>query len=103
MKTHPQRGFEILSQECQLTAQAEIIVLQHHERCNGKGYPKGLGSRKIHPLGKICNIVDSYDALMAKRAYKESMTAFQALRIMKDEMSEFFDQKIFARFVRLLH
>jgi len=103
MKTHPQRGFEILSTECHLTPQAEVIVLQHHERCHGKGYPRGLASQEIHPLGKICNIVDSYDALMAKRAYKKSMTAFQALRTMKDEMAEFFDKKMFEKFVRLLH
>ncbi len=103
VKTHPQKGIEILSAESHLTPQAEVIVLQHHERCHGKGYPQGLDSQQIHPLGKICNIVDSYDALMARRAYKKSMTAFQALRIMKDEMSEFFDKKMFEKFVRLLH
>lgn len=102
MKTHPEEGYRLLSQEDEPTVEAEIITLQHHERPDGNGYPQGLRRKQIEPLARICNIVDSYDALMIKRPYKESMTPFQALKIMKDEMYENFDRAMFEKFVRLL-
>ena len=102
MKTHPQEGYRLLSQEGHLTAEAEAIILQHHERPDGRGYPEGRKSEYIDPLARICNIVDSYDALMTKRAYKESMSSFQALEIMKGEMRGQFDREFFEQFVRLL-
>ena len=102
MKTHPEKGHQILSEEGCVTPEAEAIVLQHHERPDGKGYPQGLRSEQIDPLARLCNIVDSYDALMTKRPYKESMTSFQALEIMKGEMRGQFDLDLFERFVRLL-
>jgi len=101
MKTHPQEGYRLLSQEDNSTAEAEVITLQHHERPDGNGYPQGLTSEQIDPLARICNIVDSYDALMTRRSYKESMTPFRALKIMKDEMRGNFDRELFENFVRL--
>jgi HD-GYP domain-containing protein (c-di-GMP phosphodiesterase class II) len=102
MKTHTEKGYRLLSAEKHLTRQAEIVTLQHHERSDGTGYPQGLQSEQIDPLAKICNIVDTYDALMARRAYKEPMTPFQALKLMKEEMREQFDRGMFERFVWLL-
>lgn len=101
MTTHTEKSCRLLSQGKLLTRQAEIVTLQHHERSDGTGYPHGLKSKEIDPLAKICNIVDTYDALMAKRAYKEAMSPLQARKIMKDEMNEPFDRELFEKFVRL--
>jgi HD-GYP domain-containing protein (c-di-GMP phosphodiesterase class II) len=102
MKGHPQEGYRLLLEEDNLTAEAEAITLEHHERSDGKGYPQGLKGEQIDPLARICNIVDSYDALMTRRPYKESMTPFQTLKIMKNEMRGQFDKELFERFVHLL-
>ncbi len=102
MKTHPEEGVRLLSEEGHLTAEAEVIVLHHHERPDGKGYPHGRKSEQIDPLARICNIVDSYDALMTKRPYKGPMTSFEALKIMKGEMRGQFDREFFEKFVLLL-
>jgi HD-GYP domain-containing protein (c-di-GMP phosphodiesterase class II) len=103
MKRHPQQGYEILSEQGHLTAEAAITTLQHHERCNGQGYPKGLKSHEIDELGKICNLVDSYDALLADRAYKPPLTPYKALKIMKDEMQGHFDLQMFKEFLYMLY
>ena len=103
MQCHPQKGYDILLREGHLTEEAAITTLQHHERCNGRGYPKGLKSEAIHPLGKICNLVDSYDALLANRVYKPALSPFQALKIMKEEMRDQFDQDMFKEFLYILY
>jgi HD-GYP domain-containing protein (c-di-GMP phosphodiesterase class II) len=103
MRMHPERGHQILQREGHLTEQAAATTLQHHERCNGKGYPRSCKSHEIDPLGKICNLVDSYDALLAERVYKPALTPYQALKIMKEEMREQFDQQMFKEFLYILY
>jgi HD-GYP domain-containing protein (c-di-GMP phosphodiesterase class II) len=103
MKCHPEMGYEILSAEGHLTEESAITTLQHHERCNGEGYPKGLVSREIDELGKICNLVDSYDALLTRRPYKPALSPYKALKVMKDEMQGQFDMDMFKEFLYMLY
>ena len=99
MRRHPFDGYKLLEQHNALTPEAKIIVMEHHERHNGKGYPRSLRGDQIHTYSKICLIADVFDALTAVRPYKESKTPFQALQIMKNEMNSEFDPDFFARFV----
>ena len=86
MKTHPQKGCEILRETGFLSEEAASIVLQHHERSDGSGYPKGLKGDEISCLGKICSIVDSFDALTTNRCYQEACSSFNAMNIIKERM-----------------
>ena len=103
MKGHPEKGHALLAEEGHLTREASITTLQHHERCNGEGYPRGLKGGEIDELGKICNLVDSYDALLAGRVYKPSLSPYQALKIMKEEMQDHFDRQMFKEFLYMLY
>lgn len=103
MKLHPVIGHRILEEEGHLTSAAAVTTLEHHERCNGVGYPLGLKSAQIHPLGKVCNLVDSYDALLSSRVYKPAFSPYKALKIMKDEMRGQFDRQVFKEFLYLLY
>jgi len=85
----------------QLTDESKVIVLQHHERFDGTGYPKRLHSDKIHIYGRICAIADVYDALTTERPYKEKMKVFDALKLMREEMIHHFQKDLFERFVLL--
>ena len=58
------------------------IVLYHHENQDGSGYPCGLMGEEIPLLSRVCHIVDVFDALTSKRAYKPPKTPYDALRIM---------------------
>lgn len=101
MQEHPASGFKILSDTNQLSPECKIIVMQHHERADGSGYPQGLIGDNIHVYGRICSIVDVFDALTSKRPYKEPLTAFEALSLMKSKMGHHFSSEIFVEFVQL--
>ncbi len=101
MRMHPTFGERILADNGQLTPDIKVIVLQHHERWNGAGYPLGLEKADIHLYARICSIADVYDALTSTRAYKESLSTFAALSLMKKEMLNHFEQDLFQLFVGL--
>jgi putative nucleotidyltransferase with HDIG domain len=64
------------------------IVLYHHERLDGSGYPAGLKGDDISPMVRIVSVADIYEALIAKRPYKSSISSTQAIEILKDEARE---------------
>lgn len=101
MKMHPEFGYKLLHNTSHLTKECRIIVMHHHERVNGNGYPKGLKGEDIHIYGRICCIADVYDALTSQRSYKPSRSPFEAFRIMKEEMLGHFSENIFEKFVLL--
>lgn len=86
MKRHPAIGYFLLHEAKQMTKELKLIVLQHHEKMNGTGYPSGLRGDDIHIYGQICAIADIFDALTSQRPYKEKIPAFAALKMMKAEM-----------------
>jgi len=99
MKKHPEKGAQLLASLGHNDEEMQAIVTQHHERFDGKGYPKGLTEDEIHFYAKICTIADVFDALTTERSYHKSVKSFDALTIMKDEMSHDFDPDFFAEFV----
>ncbi len=101
MRNHPSRGKTILSEANQLSQECGVIVMQHHERDDGNGYPLGLKKDEIHLYGRICSIADVYDALTSTRAYKEKLPPFRALETMKTEMLHHFNRELFGNFVTL--
>ncbi|WP_421861899.1 HD-GYP domain-containing protein [Motiliproteus sp.] len=102
MRSHPYQGFKLLEKTGELTEESRIIILQHHERADGSGYPKQLHDREIHIYGKICCIADVFDALTAERSYKKAMPPFEALKLMKSQMSDHFNKELFEKFVKLM-
>lgn len=101
MRRHPELGFEILENSGEITEEIKRIVLQHHERYSGGGYPKGKKGEEIHPYGRICCIADVFDALSTHRSYRDAMTTFDSLRLMRDEMNDHFDPHYFHEFIQL--
>jgi len=67
IQSHSTIGYEYLRDNTNFNAHVKSIVLQHHERMDGSGYPKGLKGDQIHPLAKIVMIADVYDAMTSDR------------------------------------
>jgi len=65
-----------------ISKNAMQAILYHHENEDGSGYPSGLANERIPLMAKICHIADVFDALTSKRHYKESKSAYDALKIM---------------------
>lgn len=101
VKKHPAEGYNILKKYKMLTHESEIIVLQHHERHDGEGYPNGLKDNQIHKFSKICSIADAFDSLTSYRPFRKSKKSFEALKIMHTEMKNEFDPDFFSKFVLL--
>jgi HD-GYP domain-containing protein (c-di-GMP phosphodiesterase class II) len=102
VKSHPYHGYKLLEDSGHLSEEMRVVVMQHHERSDGTGYPRMLKEEEIHIYAKICCIADVYDALTAERSYKPNIKPFEALKIMKEEMIGHFSDGIFEKFVLML-
>lgn len=100
MQQHPAIGFEMLRHNPLLVDAAEI-VLTHHERYDGSGYPMGLKGDDI-PLGaRICAIADTFDALTSVRPYRTPMSFDEACSYIQSERGRQFDPYIVDMFTAL--
>ena len=102
MRRHPLYGFDILKETNQLTTECKLIVLEHHEREDGLGYPYGLYGDDIHVYARICALVDVYDALTSDRPYRQKMLPFQALNLIKGRLADRAQKELFENLVLVL-
>lgn len=97
MKNHVIIGKDLLA-KTNLPAIAENIILYHHEKWNGKGYPTGLKGEEIPIEARIVSIADVFDALTSPRSYKEAYSIEKASLIMSKDMYESFDPNLLKTF-----
>ncbi|MBN1545635.1 MAG: HD-GYP domain-containing protein [Syntrophaceae bacterium] len=102
MQKHPNLGYDILRETKQITEESKIIILQHHERYDGTGYPRGIRGNDIHIYARMCAIADVYDALTTDRPYRKKMRPFDGLKIMKEYMMQHFQKDLFEQFVFMI-
>ncbi|HHW15232.1 MAG TPA: HD domain-containing protein, partial [Firmicutes bacterium] len=76
------------------------IILHHHERFDGKGYPSGLAGEDIPYLARVLAVADAFDAMLARRPYREALTVEQALSEVRHGRGSQFDPFIAEAFVR---
>ncbi|MBU0729211.1 MAG: HD domain-containing protein [Proteobacteria bacterium] len=100
VKLHPIKGYEMMKNH--LSDISLDIILHHHEKVSGAGYPHGLKDVEISDQAKIAAIADVYDALTTKRPYGDAKEPFKALHMMKDEMVGQFEQEKFTQFIYFL-
>lgn len=77
-------------------------VISHHERWDGRGYPRGISKEDIPLGGRILCVADSFDAMTSKRSYKESFTLQYAIEELQNQAGKQFDPQLAEVFVRLL-
>ncbi|MHC0037636.1 HD domain-containing phosphohydrolase [Pseudoneobacillus sp. C159] len=95
MKTHVQIGHQILSKlDMPVIQMASRIANTHHERWDGSGYPSQLKEEEIPVEGRIVSIVDVFDALLSKRAYKDPFPPERVKRIIQEGKGTHFDPTI---------
>lgn len=102
MRRHPLYGFDILKETNQLTTESKLIVLEHHEREDGRGYPYGLYGNEIHEYARICALVDMYDALTSDRPYRQRLLPFQALNLIRRKLADRTQKALFETLVLVL-
>ena len=93
MKKHPESGFRILSSVPEYLEIA-AIVLAHHERFDGTGYPNKVKGHDIHLASRIICLADAYDAMTETRTYRSAMTKEEAIEEIKRCSGSQFDPEI---------
>lgn len=92
IKTHTTIGYNILkTSNRDLLKTATIIAYEHHEKYNGKGYPRGLKGEEIHIYGRIVAVADVFDALGSPRVYKKPWIMEDILNYFRKERGQHFD------------
>ncbi len=100
VRRHPQLGYELMADH--LPEISLDIILHHHEKYTGDGYPDGLKGGEISDHAKIVAIADVFDALTSNRPYGSANAPYKALLMMKEEMVGHFEQDKFLQFINFL-
>lgn len=93
IKKHPEIGFRILNSTRNMR-KISLIILSHHEKWDGTGYPRGIKSKDIPLESRIISIADAYDAMTTKRTYRKIISPINALLELKNNSGTQFDPKL---------
>ena len=102
IRDHPRCGFAELCFRTELSWGALMMIYQHHERCNGGGYPVGFVGDEIHPWAKICAIADVYDAMISKRSYHSAAARKDVLDYFQKQAGTTFDKEMVQCFQEIM-
>jgi HD-GYP domain-containing protein (c-di-GMP phosphodiesterase class II) len=100
MKTHPTEGYKMLRASPGVDPVALDVVLHHHEKVDGTGYPEHLKDAQISVYAKMGAVCDVYDAITSNRPYKPGWDPAESLRKMAEWAKGHFDPKVFHAFVK---
>jgi HD-GYP domain-containing protein (c-di-GMP phosphodiesterase class II) len=101
IRTHPAKGFELIRGGQGTLTSTLDVVLHHHERVDGTGYPRRLAAEQLSPLARMGAICDVYDAITSNRPYKQGWDPAESIARMASWKGHF-DTTLFAVFVQSL-
>ncbi|BCG22104.1 metal-dependent phosphohydrolase [Pseudomonas tohonis] len=102
MQSHAAEGRKLLMSNQQITPATVDVAYSHHERVDGKGYPRGLDAARIPYFAKIVAVADSYDAINSDRVYSKGKSSLESLRILLEAVNSHFDEAIVGCFIRMI-
>lgn len=102
MQTHPFLGMEILMSDRAIPGCVIDAVFGHHERMDGKGYPRRLMANRIHTFTRIVSIADTYDAISSDRIYSKGKTHLETIKILTQVSGTQLDAELVIKFIQCL-
>ena len=102
VKLHPERGQELLNELGGFDESVRRLVLDHHERLDGRGYPRGLTAGDLDLETRILALCDVYDALVSERVYRPAWPVEEALALLREESGVAFDTRCVNALVQVL-
>ncbi|MCW9018169.1 MAG: HD domain-containing protein, partial [Kangiellaceae bacterium] len=102
LKNHPEESFRILSKVDNLSEVVKEVALSHHERVDGKGYPRHIHKDRVSRSAKIVSIIDAYDAITSDRSYSKARTTSHAVGVLIKNAGMKFDEFLVEQFVKWL-
>lgn len=100
IKTHTLYSYQIITKQLGYSEEVGIPALQHHERWDGKGYPRALSGRGIALEARIVSVTDAFEAMVREKPYRSSMIGYSAMRQILNDNSRRFDSEILKVFIK---
>ena len=95
VQTHTVHGYNLIK-DMDLDERIKLAALQHHEKCDGKGYPSKLRYNDIEPFSRIVTIADVYDAMTSNRIYRKGICPFEVISVFEENMDAYDPKILFA-------
>lgn len=99
---HPTLGFKMLCTASELSRDELMIVYQHHERVDGKGYPVALMQSEIHPWTRLCSVADTFEALTSDRPQRKRLSVASGISILRKEAEQSLDATFVRAWIQML-
>ncbi len=102
MQTHTVHSYRIITKQFKYPEEVGLIAVQHHERWDGKGYPKRISGKDITLSSRILSVADAFEAMVSVRPYRNSMIGYKAMRQLLNDNSRRFDSEILKVFIKTM-
>lgn len=101
IKKHSESGYDLMKNK-EMDERIKEVILCHHEKCDGSGYPRGLHGDEIDDFSKIVAIADSYDAMTSKRVYRSSICPFTVIADFEENGLQKYDPKFLLPLLKII-
>jgi HD-GYP domain-containing protein (c-di-GMP phosphodiesterase class II) len=102
IQSHPLHGYQITTKILSYPDEIGLIVLQHHERWDGAGYPRKTAGTAIDPGARIVSVADAFEAMISQKPYRNSMVGYQAMKNLMADNARRFDPGVLKAFIRIM-
>jgi HD-GYP domain-containing protein (c-di-GMP phosphodiesterase class II) len=102
LKSHVFHSYKIVREELLYPEERGALVMQHHERWDGTGYPQGLAGTEIHFGARIVSVADAFEAMVSQKPYRNSMLGYQAMKNLLADNSIGFAPDVLKAFITVM-
>jgi HD-GYP domain-containing protein (c-di-GMP phosphodiesterase class II) len=102
IQAHPLYAYKIVNKELLYPEDVGVVVLQHHERWDGEGYPRRISGSAIDMGARIVSVADAFEAMVSQKPYRNSMMGYQAMKNLLSDNSRRFDPDVLKAFIQTM-
>jgi HD-GYP domain-containing protein (c-di-GMP phosphodiesterase class II) len=102
IQAHPLYTYKIVNKELLYPDDVGLIVLQHHERWDGEGYPRRISGTAIDIGSRVVSVADAFEAMVSQKPYRNSMMGYQAMKNLLSDNSRRFDPEVLKAFIQTM-
>ena len=102
IQSHPLYTYKIVNKELLYPEDVGLIVLQHHERWDGEGYPRRISGEGINIGARIVSVADAFEAMVSQKPYRNSMMGYQAMKNLLSDNLRRFDPDVIKAFIQTM-
>jgi HD-GYP domain-containing protein (c-di-GMP phosphodiesterase class II) len=102
IQSHPVLAYNIVTKELSFPGPVGLIVVQHHERWDGEGYPRRIAGEAIDLGARIVSVADAFEAMVSKKPYRNSMIGYEAMKNLLSDNMRRFDPNVIRAFIQTM-